>query len=403
MSQTPASPVPDSTASSTSAAAPSRPAGFRWKLGLVHLIVGLAIVALWWFWLAPDRTLQVFVGLYILASAAAFAMLIWWTFFSGLSWRARLIGHGALLLALATFVALFRHEGFAGDMMPLFAWRFSPSHEERAAAFWKVQDARTMDANDTVANEPGQRLEISDGDWPRFRGPLGDGIVRDASIRTDWDANPPQLVWKHPVGLGWSSFAVVGPYAYTQEQRDNLEAVVCYDAATGNQVWIHTDETRLDTSLGGSGPRSTPTIHDSKVYAVGATGLLNCLDAVTGKTLWATDVLADAGAKGKWVEWGLSGSPLILEDMVIVNTGLDGEKNAAGTLAAYDRHTGRRLWLSGSNKASYTSPTLMTIAGTPQIVIVDADEVAAYEPATGCATDAGRSPAHRPRLRRHRR
>ena len=94
-------------------------------------------------------------------------------------------------------------------------------------------------------------------------------MVRDQTIRTDWKKNPPELLWKHPVGAGWSSFCLIGDRAFTQEQRGAQETVVCYDAATGKQIWVYSDPVRFSETLGGVGPRATPTFHDGLLYTMG--------------------------------------------------------------------------------------------------------------------------------------
>ncbi len=140
-------------------------------------------------------------------------------------------------------------------------------------------------------------VKLQPGDWPGFRGPERDGRLTGVRIAADWNQTPPEGLWRHRVGPGWGSFAVVGDNVYTQEQRDKDESVVCYDADTGKEIWAHDDATRFDEAMAGAGPRATPTFHDGKIYALGANGRLNCLDAATGAVVWTRDVAADSGAK----------------------------------------------------------------------------------------------------------
>ena len=112
----------------------------------------------------------------------------------------------------------------------------------------------------------------------------------------------------------WSSIAAVGNLLFTQEQRDDMEAVVAFDADTGKEVWSHEDKTRFSEELGGDGPRATPTFADGCVYTLGATGVLNCLDAADGSLVWTRNIADDSGAKIP--EWGFTSSPLVVDGRV---------------------------------------------------------------------------------------
>ena len=133
-------------------------------------------------------------------------------------------------------------------------------------------------------------------------------------------------MWRRPIGPGWSSFAVSGDLLYTQEQRGDDEIVASYKVSTGEPVWRHRDRVRFWESEGGAGPRGTPTLSNGRVYAFGATGILNALDEATGRVVWSRNVATDA--KREVPDWGFASSPLVVDDVVIVA--------AAGTLAAYD-------------------------------------------------------------------
>lgn len=210
-------------------------------------------------------------------------------------------------------------------------------------------------------------------DWPGFRGPRRDAVVRGTHIDLDWTASPPTELWRRPIGPGWSSFAVRGDLLYTQEQRGDEEVVAAYRVTTGEPVWQHRDPVRFWESNGGAGPRGTPTLHDDRVYTFGATGILNVLDAATGNVVWSRDVASDA--KRRVPDWGFASSPLIVDDTVIVA--------AAGTLAAYDRATGERRWLGPSYGGSYSSPHRATIDGVPQILLLGGPGAISVAPADG--------------------
>ena len=160
-------------------------------------------------------------------------------------------------------------------------------------------------------------LTIQSGDWPSYRGPNRDGVVVGPKLARDWTAQPPKELWRQPVGGGYAAFSVANGFLVTIEQRRKEEVVVCYEAATGREVWRRGWEARFDERLGGAGPRATPTIANGDVYALGATGRLVHLNGETGEEKWFTDLLAD----NKNIYWAMSGSPLVVDDMVIVNPG----------------------------------------------------------------------------------
>ena len=213
----------------------------------------------------------------------------------------------------------------------------------------------------------------TEADWPGFRGPRRDSIVRDVRIETDWTKSPPVALWRRPIGPGWSSFAVRGDLLYTQEQRGDDEIVACYKVSTGEPVWRHRDAARFYESNGGAGPRATPTLSKDRVYAFGATGILNALDAGTGKVVWSRNVASDTGRKVP--DWGFASSPLVVDDIVIVA--------ASGTLAAYDLDSGHPRWVGPQHGGSYSSPQLFTIDGVAQILLLSPPGVVSVAPADG--------------------
>jgi outer membrane protein assembly factor BamB len=207
--------------------------------------------------------------------------------------------------------------------------------------------------------------------WPGFRGQERDGVYR-GSIRMAWDGLAP--MWKKSVGGGRASFAVSGDRAFTIEQRQKNEVVAAYDVATGKELWTNAWPERFNSAFmgimgGGEGPRATPAFADGLVYALGGRGELRCLDAATGKLVWRTNILQDAGAKN--LTWGMAGSPLVAGDAVIVQPG--GSKGRS--VAAYDRRTGKRLWTALDDKTAYASPMQATLLGVPQFLVVTATRV----------------------------
>jgi outer membrane protein assembly factor BamB len=270
---------------------------------------------------------------------------------------------------------LIRIEGVNGELQADMRWRWSPTAEER---FLAEKAKKAGDNPDSSASSAARWApSVTAADWPEFRGPQRDGVIRGVTIATDWDTNPPRLVWRQPIGPAWSSVIVVGDRLFTQEQRGEQETVVCYDAAKGKEIWVHEDPVRFWETVSGAGPRATPTFAGGRVFTLGARGLLNCLDAATGQCHWSRDITAVAGAKVPM--WGFSGSPLVVDEVVIVFAGGDGDKSLLG----YHTESGELAWTAPAGPSSYSSPQRTTIAGKPQCLFLSDHGLIAVDPATG--------------------
>jgi hypothetical protein len=216
--------------------------------------------------------------------------------------------------------------------------------------------------------------EVSRVEWPGFRGPDRDSVVRGVRIETDWSRTPPIQLWRRPIGPGWSSFAVAGDRIFTQEQRGDDEMVSAYSLKTGEPIWEHRDAARFWESNAGPGPRATPTLSDGRVYTHGATGILNALDARDGSVIWSRNTASDTSTKVP--DWGIASSPIVVGDVVVAA--------AAGSLAAYDRATGKPRWLGPKGGGwAYSSPHVATIEGVTQIVFVNGPGVIGVSPSDG--------------------
>jgi len=285
---------------------------------------------------------------------------------------------------------LLRQDGINGDHNATFAWRWSPSAEERLLAQEPTQPAApttpapaatatptstqpTPAPTATAASKTAAPATEARIDWPGFRGPRRDGVVRGVKINTDWSTSPPVQMWKRPVGPGWSSFAVNGDLVYTQEQRGDNEVVACYRESTGAPVWTHTDKARFFESNAGAGPRGTPTLSNGRVYSFGATGMLNVLDARNGTVIWSRNVATETNTKIPF--WGFSSSPLVMGDIVIVA--------AAGQLVAYETAGGNQRWVGPKNGGSYSSPHLVTINGVAQVLLTSDGRLTSVSPVDG--------------------
>lgn len=231
----------------------------------------------------------------------------------------------------------------------------------------------TADATLIPVPAPVTSTSLMPIEWSGFRGSARDGVVHGVRIQTDWSSSPPVELWRRPIGPGWSSFAVQGDLLYTQEQRGDDELVSCYRVSTGEPVWGHRDAVRFWESNAGAGPRATPTLHNGRVYALGATGILNALDAATGALVWSRQVAPDTGQAVPI--WGFSGSPLVFGDVVVVA--------AAGTLAAYDISTGSHRWTGPASDSGYSSPHRVVFDGVEQVVLLGGPGAMGLAPADG--------------------
>jgi outer membrane protein assembly factor BamB len=198
-------------------------------------------------------------------------------------------------------------------------------------------------------------------DWPQWRGPNRDGVSAERGLLKDWPAGGPPLVWKTGgAGEGYSSFSTANGRLYTLGARGGTEYVIAFDAATGKRLWESEHGQRFSNDRG-DGPRATPTIEGDKLYAFGASGDLSAMDATTGKVLWRVNVLKQFG--GQNITWGLSESPLVLSDRILVNAGAPG-----ASIVALKKADGSLIWKSQRDEAGYSSAILQDVGGVRQAV-----------------------------------
>ena len=187
---------------------------------------------------------------------------------------------------------------------------------------------------------------ISADDWPFWRGRALDGVSHETGWSTTWPTEGPKRLWKASVGIGFSSVAVLEGRLFTLGNRNETDTVYAFDAETGKELWKHSYACPLDAIYYEGGPGSTPTVDADRVYTLSKRGHLFCFASATGKVLWQKNLMEEVHA-GK-PRWGFAGSPLVIEDRVIVNVG------EAGT--ALDKKTGRVLWTSATNATGYATP-----------------------------------------------
>lgn len=270
----------------------------------------------------------------------------------------------ATILLACGLWALVRTGGITNDLDSDFAWRWAKTPEERLL---DQPDEAPMALRSVPA------LPETEPEWPGYRGPRRDGIVRGVQIETDWTVSPPVELWRRPVGPGWSSFATHGNLLFTQEQRGENETVSCYHLTTGKLVWRHSDAARFWESNAGAGPRGTPTLSGGRVYSFGATGILNVLNARDGSVVWSRNIGSDTDTKVPM--WGFSSSPLVVDDVVIVA--------AASSLIAYDLTTGEPRWTHAASGDGYSSPHLLRIDGAVHVLLQNGSGVSGFAPVDG--------------------
>ncbi|MEO1994708.1 MAG: SUMF1/EgtB/PvdO family nonheme iron enzyme [Planctomycetaceae bacterium] len=217
-------------------------------------------------------------------------------------------------------------------------------------------------------------------DWPRWRGRRGDGTWRAPNLPETWPANGLQRVWRREVGGGYGGVTVTGGRVYLMDRQrtpQDSERVLCFDAVSGQPLWSHTYEVDYQNVAYDNGPRSTPTVFQGRVYTLGAVGHLNCLDAATGEVIWTQDLVGDFAARIPI--WGLSASPLVFQDLLIVHSGSEPD----GCFLAFERGDGKERWRSLPDAAGYATPILIEHGGRQQLVGWTPQNVCGLDPHSG--------------------
>jgi len=244
-------------------------------------------------------------------------------------------------------------------------------------------DRESADPVELAALEAAPLAEASRGtDWPQWLGPTRDGRAPAGPLRTDWATKPPKLLWSTPCGGGFASFAVVGDLLVTQDYADGVERVLGLDRRTGAVAWsvsVPVDYAGFDPNFA-NGPRATASVAGGRVFAVTADGQLLAIDVpargATAAIAWRHDLLGEFGSPRP--TWGVSRSPVVHGDTVIVQPGAKG-----AMLVAYDRATGAEVWRTPGDPLGYSSPTVATIGGVAQVVAVGGTRMVGADAGTG--------------------
>jgi outer membrane protein assembly factor BamB len=215
-------------------------------------------------------------------------------------------------------------------------------------------------------------------DWPQFLGPTRNGVYSGSDLAEAWPKEGPPVVWQKSVGQGFSGPAVADRKLILFHRLADQETVECLDTQTGKQLWNFAYPTAYQDDFGfDEGPRATPCIADGRVYTYGAEGMLHCLDFASGKKLWSVNTKADfQAAKGFF---GIACSPLVEGDAVLLNVG---GPDGAG-IVAFNKTTGKVLWKTSNDEASYSSPAAATINGKRYALFFTRNGLVAVDPAAG--------------------
>ncbi|WP_372366804.1 PQQ-binding-like beta-propeller repeat protein [Candidatus Uabimicrobium sp. HlEnr_7] len=212
-------------------------------------------------------------------------------------------------------------------------------------------------------------------DWPKWRGEASTGVSQEKNILTSWPKAGLKTLWKASLGSGYSGISVANGRVFTLYGDSDYENAVALDAKTGKVLW----KKRLGylfKNYFGDGPRSTPTVDGNKVYVISSNGDLQCLSTKNGRKYWGMNVLKKFIAKN--IDWGMSGSPFIVNDLLLYNPG--GKK---GSIIALDKNTGKLKWTSGNFPAGYSTPITATIGGIFQVIMFTGDHIVGFLPQNG--------------------
>jgi outer membrane protein assembly factor BamB len=344
---------------------PARQLGIRWwPAAAILILAATGWICIWRFQDVQRQTKNLQTAQLILVTIIL--LLLWVLLFSRLRWSWRLLVCGGVVGLAGVLALTVKVRGVTGDLLPVLAWR------------WSTPASQRLPAKPVTVAPSSRSLPVeSPDDYPQIYGPDRTGKLAGPRLARDWQAQPPEQLWRQPIGPAWSGFAVVGQYVITMEQRGENEMTTCYHLLTGDLIWAHADAAHYASVIAGEGPRSVPTISAGQVFTLGPSGILNCLDLSDGRVVWSHNIITanESSAPG----WGVSCSPLVTESKVIVSAG----GNRGRSLVAYDASTGDLVWSGGDDGASYSSPVLANIEAVAQVVIFNSPGVKSHDLETG--------------------
>ena len=217
--------------------------------------------------------------------------------------------------------------------------------------------------------------QVAEG-WPQYRGPARTGISDETGLLKSWSAPGPKVVWKAPLGEGFSGISVVGDRLYTMYGAGEDDILACYATTDGHEIWkLRVDKKWTDDV--GNGPRATPTVSGDVVYTLSGRGKLVAVKTAGGEKIWETDLTDKVNAKIP--HWGVSTSPLVEGDLLILDAGGGSNKS----VVAVDRKSGAIRWTAHSDDPGYSAPLAVEIGGVRQVLSFAGSSLVSVTPADG--------------------
>ncbi|MHC5061843.1 MAG: PQQ-binding-like beta-propeller repeat protein [Planctomycetota bacterium] len=218
-------------------------------------------------------------------------------------------------------------------------------------------------------------------DWPYWRGPDYNATSGESGWLAKWPADGPKILWKNNVGTGFSAFAISKGKAYitgntgskSTPESQHMDILYCFDAGTGKIIWKQEYQTPLEPKYYDGGTLASPTVSAGKVYTVNKVGKAYCFNAETGAKIWEKDLVKEYGMDRSL--WGISGSPVIIDNMVIYNVGDWG--------LALDKSNAKLIWKTGTENNGYSSPVPFTLDGKDLIAVFGYQGIAGLVASTG--------------------
>lgn len=223
-------------------------------------------------------------------------------------------------------------------------------------------------------------LPATESDWPGYQGPRGNSTTSEVGFLTDWPADGPPVAWREQVGVGLSSFAVVGERVIaTGNDGQDHDTVFCLRLKTGEILWQHQMDVRTkchEMPIVPYGPASTPAVAEGRLYQISREGHLHCLNLDSGSLIWKKHLIDDLG--GKLPVYGYASSPAVIAGRLYLDVG-----GAGKSTACLDAATGDILWQTGDGEAGYATPFVTPYAGRDTLVLFKGEALELRDPATG--------------------